>query len=133
MDEESDIDIIVGENFPVELEAVIAEGKITVTDVSVITAIRNKPFQALSLYPNPASDRISLVLNDQLSPGSYRIRLTDITGKVKFFQDFERPSFVNNQMTLDISNLENGIYIISLYNLKDFNSAVQSIRLLVNR
>jgi len=136
MDEESDLDIFVGENIPVELEAVITEdGKITVTNITEeagITGIISNDPKTLVIYPNPTADRLNIMLDD-LDMGAYRLSITNLTGKVIASKEFDKIPAFQSQITIDVSNLYNGIYILNLYDVTNLKAAVRSARLLVNR
>lgn len=64
------------------------------------------------MYPNPAADQLNLQFN---APGSdrNRVEITDINGKRVLNHQFAAPSGQNNMM-LDVRNLPNGVYILSI-------------------
>ncbi|HPD34356.1 MAG TPA: T9SS type A sorting domain-containing protein, partial [Candidatus Kapabacteria bacterium] len=69
-----------------------------------------------TIYPNPASDYITINLNDFNLINDPQIQIFDILGN-----EFKCPLIHNsNYLKIDISNLSAGIYIIKLDgNLKD--------------
>lgn len=64
-----------------------------------------------SVYPNPAHDYITIMLEDQGNTTSYE--LYDILGNVII-----EKKRMNNVATIDISNIANGIYFIDISNEK---------------
>ena len=62
------------------------------------------------IYPNPANNKVQLVINNKQLGGD--IQILDITGKVlmKVFAD-------KKQQTIDISKLQNGVYFVKLGNI----------------
>jgi len=66
----------------------------------------------LNVYPNPASDHISINY-DAVSSGSYLLEIFDLSGKKVFVTETEISSG-NNTIDLDIYDIENGSYIIRL-------------------
>lgn len=66
--------------------------------------------QGFMLYPNPVTDRATIVVDHRESPGEARIELVDLQGRVvrSLF-----PVFVNrglNRLVIDLEGLSGGIY-----------------------
>lgn len=80
---------------------------IQVIDPLAVSLEENKLLNQIKIYPNPASKHIFMDLNglDQLT-----IKVLDISGRLVL----ERTSSSKNIENIDISQLENGIYFISL-------------------
>lgn len=66
----------------------------------------------LNVYPNPASDHISIKYN-AVSSGSYLLEIFDLSGKKVFVTKTEISSG-NNIIDLDLYDIENGSYIVRL-------------------
>lgn len=66
-----------------------------------------------SIYPNPASDALSLEINIA-SDLAASIEMTDISGKI-ILQQVVVFNKSNSKVPLDISGFENGLYILKLY------------------
>ena len=135
MDEELDLDFFVGPNTPVELEAVIEDGMITINNITEeagVTGIFAKDFGYLEIYPNPAGDKIQLVL-ENLNLRDFRITLTDLTGRVMFSENIEGVAALREQVEMDINHLNQGVYILNIFDMANLKTAVKSARLLVNR
>jgi len=64
----------------------------------------------LNLYPNPASDIINFELNNS-SDKEMKADIYDIQGRL-----IETINIAINETTIDISKLENGIYVLVLSN-----------------
>jgi hypothetical protein len=67
----------------------------------------------ISVYPNPASDYISVQLQQSLTWKGLSFSIYNITGK-KFFQ--KRITQPGNVLEVDISNLKPGYYVLSIDN-----------------
>jgi hypothetical protein len=81
-----------------------------VFDHKVFTKVRNTEISSreLTLYPNPAQDYLNLEIPEYTgSPGNYELTIFDILGKTIF------KSYFLEQV--DVSNMEPGLYFISLY------------------
>lgn len=78
------------------------------------TAIKNIGSEnpLLSLYPNPAKDVIHFQLNQQLQSVYSNAIITDIQGRI--VKTVTPLRSVGNEYSINISNLNNGIYFIEL-------------------
>ena len=103
-----------------------------ITEETGVTGIFAKDFGYLDIYPNPASDKIQLVL-ENLNLREFRITLTDLTGRLMLSQDFEGVAALREQVEIDINHLDQGVYILNLYDIANLKTAIRSARLLVNR
>ncbi|MEM9051803.1 MAG: T9SS type A sorting domain-containing protein [Bacteroidota bacterium] len=63
------------------------------------------------VYPNPASELISLTFPSRIEKEAVSIRLTDISGRIVLSQ-----SLLTEKQVVDISTLPNGLYLIELSN-----------------
>lgn len=78
-----------------------------------ITGIEDQQKAILELYPNPVSDILNIQLAE-FAEGAFTLQMTDLQGK----------TIINNQVNqingplyrLDVSELPNGIYLMSVYN-----------------
>ncbi len=64
------------------------------------------------LYPNPAKDLVSINFNEVLSE-NMSISIFDIQGKLVLSK---KSLDLDNEASLDISNLESGMYFVKLKN-----------------
>lgn len=72
----------------------------------------------ISIYPVPTSDILTIkVLNDTEIENA---KIYSVTGKLVLETKTE---FVNSEFSIDLSNLENGTYIVSLTNTKGFKAS----------
>jgi photosystem II stability/assembly factor-like uncharacterized protein len=71
----------------------------------IITSIEYKPISALSVFPNPASNFITVFSNDMNSAGN--IRLIDSTGRV-----IRAEITFNGQIEIPIVDIPNGMYFL---------------------
>ena len=73
---------------------------------SISTGIQNLPKSTLSIFPNPATNKIYFSLP---SSNYYKIELKNETGQIVFSKQFnQKPN------TIDVSHLANGIYLVSI-------------------
>ncbi|GIV28537.1 MAG: hypothetical protein KatS3mg027_2351 [Bacteroidia bacterium] len=72
------------------------------------------PLSNLSSFPNPAKDKLNFTFNSQTSE-IIQLQILDLTGKLVKFSSIESKAG-SNSFSLDISELENGIYFYSLSN-----------------
>jgi hypothetical protein len=82
---------------------------------------------AFKLFPNPAQNQIALLFNAQ-SENVIAYTITDVIGKVVLTSVINPYIGINNQM-IDLSNIKNGLYSITL----NTNGTDQSIRFVVNK
>jgi hypothetical protein len=76
------------------------------------------------LYPNPAKNQITIskyAANDQ-------IEVMDLFGK--YYQLSNQQNTLNKTLTLDVSNLSTGIYLVKIRNT--YNNSFQSLKFLKN-
>jgi len=78
----------------------------------------------LKIFPNPASQSFTLTVNE---PGSnnYQVLITDLSGKALFNKQY---TTLNNEQ-IDCSNLNNGLYIITISN----GSSVTTQKLIISK
>ncbi len=67
------------------------------------------PEMKTKLYPNPASEKVTVVLGQNIS-GIRKAEIVDMTGKI-FHPEYK---INNNQLTFEIGNLPKGFYLISI-------------------
>lgn len=80
---------------------------LTLSEYYSVTASENKLSDKLNIYPNPAEDFLSI--HNSLNFKQYVIK--DMTGKV---------ILIDHKKTLDISQLDSGVYIMTLENDNGF-------------
>ncbi len=69
--------------------------------------------KSLDVFPNPAVDQFSISM-DLIQAENVSIDLTDITGKVIYTEDFGNLSSGQITKTVDVNNLESGIYMANI-------------------
>jgi hypothetical protein len=79
----------------------------------------------LTAFPNPASDRVTIVFNAP-KDGDYRLSIVDLSGRLMFAQEIDILSGVS-QMDFDLGGYAAGMYLVSLENGQE----IQNIRLVV--
>jgi len=76
-----------------------------------------------SIYPNPAKDKINIVFNE-IPTADFEIQLLDVMGKLIKNQFVIR----QKQSILDISNLNNGVYIIKINSKDAWSKSIKIIK-----
>ncbi len=105
-------DVPNGINF-YRLKQVDFDGKFNYSDI--IKIVNNTDNYLASIFPNPATNHISIsILN---STGSGNIIIYDALGQVMYFQ--ETSELKVQQIELDISHYANGIYYIKISDVKN--------------
>jgi hypothetical protein len=64
--------------------------------------------KSLSIYPNPASEKFKIHIDDQVS-GSITLKIADIEGKTVFTREVEN----NSEINLSETGLASGLYLIT--------------------
>jgi hypothetical protein len=89
-----------------------SEGKYTFMQEKLVSFVSTQDHELpllLQVYPNPASDRIS-VLFDRM--GESDINIIDITGRIVYSTRYDSGGFTN--LSLDISSLTSGLYFMQV-------------------
>lgn len=76
---------------------------------SVVTSISKMNETSFILFPNPATDQITLSKNPFSTSNSFHIRITDLSGHIVRYNSISVAS-----STLDISDLNPGMYLLYL-------------------
>jgi hypothetical protein len=66
----------------------------------------------LNVYPNPAANTVYIQLKDKLNL-SLQLTITDLVGKKVFEKEIKLDSG-NKNVPVDVSNLQNGIYMLRI-------------------
>lgn len=82
----------------------------------IITAIETSEINNLLVYPNPASQKVTINFGKSLT-GQYKITLTDLQGRIliadKFYCDREASAY-----RLNLSQYTEGIYLLNIHNIE---------------
>jgi len=75
--------------------------------------LANETYDArlFSIYPNPAVDEINIVMPEQFNQQKITCRIFDLMGKEVINEVFQAD---NNQLSLSVSNLTEGIYVVQI-------------------
>lgn len=80
------------------------------TDIGTATNDLDFKAESLTIYPNPAVDRINISWTKEIATnGKATIRIIDLSGRVITTKQVN-----NNESNLDVSGLSNGLYILSI-------------------
>ena len=75
---------------------------------------QSKELEQISLYPNPAASELSVIIENNKYTSC---QVYDIAGKVVLNQEVH-----GNSMTVDVSNITNGFYVLKLQGESDFET-----------
>ena len=96
-----------------EIEILATAGIETITITDLTTGIYLSAEAAISIYPVPASERITIQIPEGIFSGnSIRLRIADPSGRHLYINEFS--DFHGNNLTIDISGMKEGLYIIEL-------------------
>ena len=84
-------------------------GAVTVLGTASTNEINNIEFE---IYPNPVIDIVNLTFENNFE-NMFKVEIYDSLGRLSFTQN---KSSSGNKLSLNISELERGIYILKLYN-----------------
>ena len=84
-------------------------GAVTVLGTASTNEINNFKFE---IYPNPVIDIVNLTFENNFE-NMFKVEIYDSLGRLSFTQN---KSSTGNKLSLNISELERGIYILKLYN-----------------
>ena len=92
---------------------VVVDSNIVSFEDSVISSIRESSIlSTIALFPNPSKDEITLHFN-RIQQSKVSLELFDLLGK-SVQESFSVEHDQKNQYTIDVSNLEKGIYILDI-------------------
>ncbi len=78
----------------------------------------SEEFSPLTVYPNPASDKLNVQFNSS-QDGNINIRIFDINGKMVMSNEFVSQKGMNTY-EMELGTLSRGIYVVNLYNGSNF-------------
>ncbi len=81
---------------------------IVTTTVQETAGVAKNTINSFTVYPNPASDSVNLILADTAA-GSFDVTVTDLLGKTVL-----QNSFAGNEGSLTVSSLTAGVYLITI-------------------
>lgn len=80
----------------------------------IVTGTENIPesIAAVSVYPNPVEETLQILFASQTTPRDIAINLLDFNGKI--IQTINKEAIYNDLLSLDVSSLPAGMYLISI-------------------
>jgi len=90
---------------------------VTVIDNTGIISTADTQFK---VYPNPINDGFLILDLSLMQSMIYEVAIYDYTGRIVYYNSVEG----GKPITLNLKNLNNGVYRLTLTNLKDFDSQV---------
>jgi hypothetical protein len=94
----------------------------------LIVDIRNKNFNdlLLSLYPNPAKDKLIVYCKNYSDNNEFSYRLIDVNGI-----EIDKASISSNQFEIDISKINNNYFYLVVEYIDDFGFTKREMRLVI--
>jgi hypothetical protein len=92
---------------PPGVSEIVCDNTVFATETYITTAIKERQTNPISFYPNPADTKLTVTI-DRGSVKDLKLGIYDITGKQVIQQSFRNV----NQVTLDVSSLIPGMYIL---------------------
>jgi Outer membrane protein Omp28/Secretion system C-terminal sorting domain len=90
-------------------------------EIDVVTGLTENSLEAsLNIYPNPSNGRVIIDMNLDNSVNS-TVRVFNVLGDVVAIKSFGKLNAGLNSKSIDLSNLENGVYMITV-NAGDYTS-----------
>lgn len=80
----------------------------------------------LSIYPNPANDKFSIVFMGNEMDAGYTLIISDFSGKIISQENFKRSNEISKSFS--VINLSKGVYIISLHQQTGFTKTFKLIK-----
>lgn len=129
MDESSFVEFEVGDNETFILEAYITEEGIEVIRTNELSAPKKEFFKNLNVYPVPADEQLTISYTRIISE-NVEMALMDLSG-----QTLIRKKVTNtfsNQLELNTSDLESGIYLLKFYDPTGNNRLMLTYKIAVS-
>jgi hypothetical protein len=99
-------------NWQIQKEQMVCPSDRIEVNASVVGVEELGLFSSLSIFPNPASDKVTISL--ELMKGSkVTMRLSDVTGAIVLSQDWGQVTGIQNR-NMDTDNLAPGVYSVSI-------------------
>ena len=124
MNESSDIWITVGDgnDSQVQVSALVDNGNISVNIIEVTGIERAAAYSNVAFYPNPTSS--ILYFEGLPETHNYRVDILEVTGRKAMSTEMFNGS-------VDVSELNKGMYILQVFEMGKLSSAVISARLVI--
>jgi len=104
---------------------IVTQGVQQPFEISVVTGILETGIDLQAVvFPNPASDRIELQVDDEVSTLPLSFTLYDVSGQV-----IDRKQISENPMTIPVSDLSTGVYFLSV---SSQNALLKTFKISIN-
>ena len=99
---------------------------------SYLALLSSEPFDSLNqkmlVFPNPAKNNFTIQFPNNIG-SDMEVTITNTNGQVVKKLRFTQNEIINNEKLIDITNLNNGIYVVQLYS----NSYTKAIKLAISK
>jgi len=106
-------------------------GKIEVTAVQV-TGIFERKFKSIKIFPIPATTTITIEPGE-LRHKHFRLTLTNLSGQIVWTGDSGELFNKGPDIRIDVGNLENGIYILNLFEGFSSKNSIRASRIIIQK
>jgi len=110
--------------------ATATPGGVIHVGLNEILSIHKEYFGELNVYPNPATDKLTINYDKLTSSGIYA-RVVDLFGNVLL--DREITNGFDQKTELDISGIRNGLYILNFIDTNDDNLIISTSKFVISR
>jgi hypothetical protein len=84
----------------------------------------------LTIYPNPATNKLTISY-DKLKSTGIQARVVDLSGNILMGQNIIQG--FNQSTELDISEIQNGLYILNFIDTNDDNLNISTVKFVISR
>ncbi|MEQ9426331.1 MAG: T9SS type A sorting domain-containing protein [Cyclobacteriaceae bacterium] len=132
MDPETNIPFVINENGAGESFNIAALATETGIALEVIeeTGIAQEYFIDYKLYPNPATNLINLDY-ERNNAANIKMQILDMMGKEVRYMELHNAS--RDQLLIDVSDLQNGMYILNFMDSNHNNRIILGARLMISK
>ena len=129
LDPDAEVQFEVGEqgisDTEFSLSAFASEGGVEI-EIERILSIILTYFKDLEVYPNPLSDKLSIRYR-HLKSANVTAEIVDLSGQTKWSKDLQNG--YDGDLTIDVSDYAEGIYVLRFYDRNSRNENVVSYRI----
>ena len=99
-------------------------------DVIDVLAVHEKYFGGLHVYPNPATNVLNLHY-EKLKTSGIHAQIIDLAGNILLDHEIQKGFGLNAE--LDISHIENGLYILNFIDTNEENLSISTTKFVISR
>jgi PKD repeat protein len=112
----TNVELIAGNTYWIQVDGSaggdIGQFYMYVSETTGIFEINTEITETLKIYPQPANDDITIVVNPDENNNSYLVNLFNSSGNLVYANEYS--SIMNSSFSINISDFDEGIYLINL-------------------